>query len=371
MKSRMKWGLAILILALGIGTFLLFYKPDTDPTIIYKGDTKPTQKVTDQDDVHKDNSIVPDEVSGDAITEGTPSNPNIAKSKTDTKYATEVEGYEKEGVEGLYVTHIPRDPDRFAHLPPPPLPPSAVPEDIPEHLKLPEEWIDGVYRNIEPNPHDDHWSDDVLIQFEKIVAEIVRDHNPKRPYAEIWDQFIEYERMYRAYGEYELGYTPSGVVPGSNRMDWLYEQTWAFPELMELALTTTNTIVNGVVLPPPYGEDNRFCVAHEIGIGLLDPVWNKITLKDGRDFFAKGDTLYEFVYHGVTAEGNEWRNTTKYSRTRVTESTPVITIDVYNTSDEELKGYMGWDYSINPLTLQPMDQDSSHVTVYPRLMGAD
>ncbi len=368
MKSRMKWGLAILIiLALGIGTFLLFYKPDTDPIIIYKGDTKPTQKSADKAGIDKDNSIVSDEVSGDAITEGTPSNPNIAKSKTDTKYATEVEGYEKEGVEGLYVTHIPRDPDRFAHLPPPPLPPSAVPEDIPEHLKLPQELMDGVYRNIEPDPQDDQLTPELARQFTEIVQAIVRDHNPKRPYAEIWDQFIEYEKMYRAYGEYELGYTPSAGVPGANRVDWMYEQTWAFPELIELGLKTTNTIANSVSIPPPYGEENRFFVAHEIALGFLDPVWNKITLKDGRDFFIKGDTVYEFVYHGVTAEGNEWKTATKFSRTRVTDSTPVITIDVYNTSDEELKGYMGWDYSINPLTLLPMDHDSSHVSIWPRM----
>ncbi len=143
MKRSMYWGLVILIiLALGIGTFLLFYKPDTDPIIIYKGDTTPTQKVIDKDNVDKDNSIGSDEVSGDAINKDATSDPDTAKPKKDTKYATEVKGYEKEGVEGLYVTHIPRDPDRFAHLPPPPLPPSAVPEDIPEHLKLPEELME-------------------------------------------------------------------------------------------------------------------------------------------------------------------------------------------------------------------------------------
>ncbi len=360
MKSRMKWGLAILIiLALGIGTFLLFYKPDTDPIIIYKGDTKPTQKSVDKDVVHKDNSIVPDEVSGDAITEGTPSNPNIAKSKTDTKYATEVEEYEKGG--RMYVTHIPRDPDRFAHLPPPPLPPSAVPEDIPEHLKLPQEWIDGVYRGLEPNPPGDRFHEVSAEGLRDIALEVVREHNPNRPIAEIWDQFIAYEKMYRAYAEYELGYTPVASL-AAGRLDWGYEQMWAFPEIIEWNLTAP---------PIPHGEEDRFSMAVDVAMGYMTPDWNKITLQDGRDFFIKGNSRYEFVYSGVTDDGNEWERVTGFSRVRLTDSTPVVRIDVYNTSDEELEALMGWDYSINPLTLQPMDHDSSHVTVYPRLMGVD
>ena len=56
----------LIILILGIGTFLLLHKTDTEPIIIYKGDTKPTQKIEDEDVVNKDNnSIVSDPVSGD------------------------------------------------------------------------------------------------------------------------------------------------------------------------------------------------------------------------------------------------------------------------------------------------------------------
>ena len=360
MKRKRYWGLvALIIIGLGIGTFFLFYKPDTDPTIIYKGDTKSTQKIVDTEGVEKDNSSVPDEVSGDAITEGTKSNPNIAKSKTDTKYATEVEGYEKEGVEGMYVTHIPRDPDRFAHLPPPPLPPSAVPEDIPEHLKLPPEWIDGVYRNIEPDPPDDQLTPEIARQLHDIIQEIVREHNPNRPYAEIWDQFIEYEKMYIKYAEYELGYTPSSGVPGANRVDWMYEQTWAFPELIALGIPGSPS--------PPHGEEHPFIAAREVAIGYLNPDWNKFTLKDGRDFFIKGKTRYEFVYSGVTESGDEWENVSGFARCRVTDSTPVVRIDVMNTSDADLQALMGWDYRINPLTLEPLRHDGYYDPIYPRI----
>ena len=358
MKRKRYWGLAILIiLGLGIGVFLLLHKSDTDPIIIYKGDAKPTQK--DKDGVDKDNSIGSDKVSGDAITKDTTSDPNIATSKTDTKYATEVEEYEKGG--RMYVTHIPRDPDRFAHLPPPPLPPSAVPEDIPEHLKLPEEWIDGVYRGLEPNPPEDRFNEVSLERLGDIGLEVVRDHNPKRPIAEIWDQFIEYEKMYRAYAEYELGYTPVASL-AAGRLDWGYEQMWAFPEIIEWNLTAP---------PVPHGEEDRFSMAVDVAMGYMTPDWNKITLQDGRDFFIKGNSRYEFVYSGVTEEGNEWERVTGFSRVRLTDSTPVVRIDVYNTSDEELEALMGWDYTINPITLQPLVHDSSYVTLHPRLMGAD
>ena len=361
MKRKRYWGLvALIIIGLGIGTFLLFYKPDTDPTIIYKGDTKPTQKIVDTEGVEKDNSSVSDEVSGDAITEGTKSDPNIAKPKTNTNYATEVEGYKKEGVEGMYVTHIPRDPDRFAHLPPPPLPPSAVPEDIPEHLKLPEEWIDGVYRGLEPNPPEDRFNEVSIERLRDIVLEIVREHNPHRPHAEIWDQFIEYEKMYRAYAEYELGYTPVASLAAS-RIDWWYEQMWAFPEFAEVILSENQ----------PYGEESRFSMAVEIAMGYTNQDWNKFTLKDGRDFFIKGKTRYEFVYSGITPEGNEWKNVSGFARTRVTDSTPVVRIDVYNTSDEELEALMGWDYRINPITLEPFRHDGYYDPIYSRIMTGE
>ena len=353
MKRKRYWGLvALIIIGLGIGTFLLLHKTDTDSIIIYKGDTEPTQKVIDKDDVHKDNSSVSDDVSAS----------NIAESEKDATYATEPV-YDVSEKGSHYIRHVPRDPSRFAHLSPPPLPPSAVPEDIPEHLIFLPEWMDGVYRDVEPPPPGGGLPDETLKRIANILLEIVREHNPKRPYAEIWDQFIENEKMYRAYAEWELGYTPVRALT-AQRLDWIYEQTWAFPEFVELAISTTTP-------PVPHGEENPFSTAVDVAMGYMEPDWNKITLEDGRDFFIKGNTRYEFVYSGITEDGNEWERVTGFSRVRLTDSTPVVRIDVTNTSDADLKAMMGWDYTINPLTQQPLVHDSSYVNIYPRLMGAD
>gem|GEM_PF-1877378 len=32
---------------------------------------------------------------------------------------------------------------------------------------------------------------------------------------------------------------------------------------------------------------------------------------------------------------------------------------------------MGWDYTINPLTMRPLAHDSSHVTIYPSFMEVE
>ena len=280
MTRRFYWGLAILIILLiGVTVVMLTRTTDTeDKPIVNKYiDREPIKQIKN---------------TGRRDTASVETDKPIAKEPTDqtdvvisqTKYATEEDR-----------TGFPRDPDRFAHLPKPPLPPSAVPENCPEHLKLKPEWIDGVYRGIEPNPSDDQFSEEIAVHLRDIVLEIVRDYNPDRPYAEIWDQFIEYEKMYRAYAEYELGYTPVASLAAS-RLDWWYEQVWAFPEFAELQISEN----------PPYGEESRFSEAVDVAMGYINQDWNKFTLKDGRDFFIKGETRYEFVYSGVTEDGNKW-----------------------------------------------------------------
>ncbi len=347
MKKQLYWGFGILILFFSVvGVFLLIPKDtDTEPEKVYKAPSEEVSEKAQEANTPSDDITLPPRAVQPSADTGEPSEQKLEKRK----YATEPLGYEKEGVEGMYITHIPRDPSRFADKPPPPLPPSSVPDDIPEHLKLPPEWIDGVYRDIEPPPPDDTLTDEIRRSIGEIIQEVVRNYNPKRSYADIWDQFIEYEKMYRAYAEYELGYTPQNASMTCNRVDWLYEQVWAFPEFMELGNTADT--------PPPPGEESRFLTAYDIAMGIDHTGWNHITLKDGRDFYIKGETRYEFVYQGVTEAGDEWKNVTGFSRTRVTESTPVITIDVYNTSDEELKRLMGWDYRVNPITMKPMQDN--------------
>lgn len=359
MSKKLYWGLAaLIILLLGVTAVLLLHNTDTEPTKVYKGDVDPIKDVEKTE--QRDTAAVDTDTT---VAEKSTAPSDAATSQKKTEYATELQGYHKEGVEGMYVTHIPRDPDRFAHLPAPPLPPSAEPEDCPEHLKFLPEWIDGVYRGIEPPPANDQFDQFIEEMGETLrnnILEIARDYNPKRPYAEIWDQFIEYEKMYRAYAEWELGYTPV-ATPAAGRLDWQYEQIWAFPEFAELRISTDQ----------PYGEEDRFSEAVDVAMGYIDQGWNKITLKDGRDFFIKGNSRYEFVYSGVDKDGNNWGTTTRFSRIPPTIDAPTVRIDVYNTSDEELEALMGWDYTINPITLRPLQYGSDHTYIYPRFMEAD
>ncbi len=362
MKRRMYWGVAILLLLLiGItGVFLLSNRTPDEPDVFYhvpSNTSKPAAAETGSDKVPVEQDAGIDKPEAEDV--------NSHQTKVKTEFATEPLGYKKAGVETTYITNFPRDPSRFAHLPAPPLPPSAVPEDCPEHLKLPPELIDGVYRGVEPPPENDQFTDqftgEMVERLRDIVLEIIREHNPNRPYVEIWDQFIEYEKMYRAYAEWELGYTPVASLSAS-RLDWWYEQVWAFPELIELSIAEDDR---------PLGEENRFSMAFEVAMGYINQDWNKITLKDGRDFFIKGNSRYEFSYSGVTEEGDEWGSTTGFSRIRLTESTPVVRIDVTNTSDEALEAMMGWDYTINPITMRPLVHDSSFEMIYPLFMESD
>ncbi len=229
------------------------------------------------------------------------------------------------------------------------MPPPSVPDNIPDHLKLPPEWVNGHYHGLEdPKPEDYEWSAEEALRYKDILEEIVRDYNPKRPLSEIWPQYIAYEKMYRVIAEAELGYTPlSGYA--FSRIDWLYEQTWAFPEVMKMNLFGEE---------PPPGEENKTHTTSRIEMGELEPEWNFFRLADGRPFFLKGETKYYFVYKGLTEEGLPWeRKSGFYRGSNVRNPEKTVTIDVYNTSDEELKRLGGWDYSINPLTLQPIQYE--------------
>ena len=366
MNRKMYWGVAILILSLICiaGVFLQFNCAPTETEVFYHvpADTseppaaEPGFKWVRNGD--RWNKVPVEQNAG--IDNPEAEDVNSHQTRIKTEFATEpVYDVSEKGTQ--YMRYIPRDPDRFAHLPEPPLPPSAVPEDCPEHLKLNPEWIDGVYHGTEPPPANDQFTEEVAGRMGNILLEIIDEHNPKRPYVEIWDQFIEYEKMYREYAEWELGFTPR-THGSSVRLDWTYEQTWAFPEFAELLIAEDDR---------PHGEENRFVAAYDVAMGRLDHGWNKITLKDGRDFFIKGNSRYEFSYSGVNEDGNEWESTTGFSRIRLTESTPVVRIDVSNTSDEALEAMMGWDYSINPITMRPLEHDSSHVPILPRILESD
>ena len=219
----------------------------------------------------------------------------------------------------------------------PPLPPSSVPDDIPEHLKFPEKWKNGYYYGFSEGPEPTDISMEEAERGVSILREIIRDYNPQRPIGDIWHQFIAYEKMYRAYAEVDLGKTPFGGL-SYNRADWLYEQTWAFPEIMDIAFGDSSE-----------DEWSLFTNARSIAMGQQEPHWNEHIMHDGRAFYLRGDTTYKFKW--TTPTGVE--RTTTFSRTLTPKATVVIYPD--ETSDEELERLGWWNFHINPYTLQPVD----------------
>ena len=220
----------------------------------------------------------------------------------------------------------------------PPLPPSSVPDDIPEHLKFPDEWKNGYYYGFSEGAEPADFSMAEAERLLNIIKEIIRDYNPQRPIGDIWDQFIAYEKMYRAYAEVDLNRRTFFGSVSFNRTDWQYEQTWAFPEIMKVVFEPTS-------------EDERslLLTARGIDMGHESPNWNEHILHDGRAFYVRGDTRYEFKW--TTPEGVE--RTTRFSRTLSPKAVVVIYPD--ETSDEELERLGWWNFHINPYTLQPVN----------------
>ncbi len=234
-------------------------------------------------------------------------------------------------VDESYANQVP-DVQVKGHLP---LPPSSVPDDIPEHLKFPDEWKVPYYNTFSEGPHP--IPRDEAERLLSVAREIIRDYNPGRPIGDIWHQYIEYEKMYRAYAEEDLGRTPFAAL-SSNRSDWLYEQIWAFPEIMEIVFGDSSE-----------DEKNLLFSARLIAMGEDSPNWNEHIMHDGRAFYVRDDTTYEFKW--TTLEGVE--RTTTFSRTLNPKATVVIYPE--ETSDEELERLGWWNFHINPYTLQPVD----------------
>lgn len=216
-----------------------------------------------------------------------------------------------------------------------PLPPSSVPDNIPEHLKFPEEWKIPYYSTFSEgaNPI----SPEDAQRGISMLREIISDYNPQRPIGDIWNQFIEYEKMYRAYAEQELGYTPFAAF-SANRAEWQYEQTWTFPEIMEI-----------VVGDSTVDEKNILFNTRLIAMGEQSPDWNEHILHDGRAFYLRDDTRYEFRWGTEERGGSIGRSMT------ADKSAPLVVIHADKTSDQELKALGWWNFHTNPYTLQPVN----------------
>ena len=305
--------LSVFLVAIaGVGLYLLATQPPKDPIVIYKT-VKPLEKSTAE---------VP---KGDTSQGG--------HWKPGDQWHAEPHETEKLPLVDALDKHNPvAAPQGIGY---PPLPPSSVPDDIPEHLKFPDEWKLPYYGSYSgPSPFSIEESERLV----SILREIIRDYNPHRPIGDIWHQFIEYEKMYRAYAEVDLNRTPVGSF-SANRADWHYEQAWAFPEITEVFLGEATR-----------DEKEMLFQARLIAMGEDSPNWNEHILHDGRAFYLRYDTRYKFKW--TTPEGVE--RTRGFSRAG-NPNPPVVVIYPDETSDEELERLGWWNFHINPYTLQPVN----------------
>ena len=210
------------------------------------------------------------------------------------------------------------------------LPPSAVPENLPEHLKLPEAFKKFPYAIYRDDPNVPSLTE-VRAFMQQVIDYAIANHNPKRPIAEVWPAFMEAERIYNTLAAQHLGKFPGGT--GGGNIEWGYEQFWAFPEVHELWQD---------------GEhyNSLPTLVYDVELGLEDPNWNVTTLPDGRTFRMRRNHSYEFKY-----PGGGYR--ISYTRPENTVKNVVID-DVFEISDAELESLSGWNYNFNPYTGGPI-----------------
>ena len=188
---------------------------------------------------------------------------------------------------------------------------------VPEHLLCPEKWVGvyitsldkTVYAEVEQHIH-------------AVAREIVANHNPNRPLAEVWPSFIEAEHQLRA--ESEDGAKIQNV--GSNRIDGMYEQMRKYPEVFELIQEE--------------GPSGLWARVYEVEMGNFEPNWNVVNLPDGRDFRTK----YGYRYRFSNGSGAYFEFCQSDSSTA-----ELVVIDNYEQlSDAELERLGGWNYNYNP-----------------------
>ena len=230
----------------------------------------------------------------------------------------------------LAETEVKADTAPLDHLLPD-LPPSAVPENIPEHLKFPSELKGADYNTRRLSLKEER-------NLQNIFKEIVRDYNPGRSRASVWSQFIAVEKAYRAHSAQKLGRTLRGTMSG-DRYDWQYEQAWAFPEILECFVAESDP-----------DKLSNFASAFDIAMGDMFIDHNVHILEDGREFHMQYQNKYVFKYHYSDGYTLTVRDETAHTPG---EPRPEVVIDVLNTSDVELERLSGWDFRINPITNQP------------------
>jgi hypothetical protein len=204
--------------------------------------------------------------------------------------------------------------------------------DFPEHLLCPEKWV-GVY--ISAIDEDEAEYTEVEQRMHAVAREIIENHNPNRPLAEVWPLFIEEEKRLYAQSEDAGKFTVLNI--GANRIDWTYEQMRNFPEIFELIFEE--------------GFDGQWANVYQVEMGSLDPDWNLTTLPDGREFRVKNGYRYQ-IHVGDELAGGMF----EISLSDLKTAKLIVIDNLEQTSDTELERLGGWNYNINPYTNEATTQ---------------
>lgn len=210
------------------------------------------------------------------------------------------------------------------------LPPSAVPENIPEHLKLPEAFKKYPYAIHIDDPNAPSLAE-VQSFMQQVIDYAIANHNLKRPIAEVWPAYMEAEMVYNTLAAQHLGKFPGGT--GGGNIEWGYEQFWAFPEVHKLWEDAEESY------------NSQPTLVYDVELGLDDPNWNVTTLPDGRTFRMRRNHRYEFNYPGGGY---------RIGLSRPEHSKLVVIDNVFEISDAELEALSGWNYNFNPYTGKPI-----------------
>jgi len=211
------------------------------------------------------------------------------------------------------------------------LPPSAVPDDIPDRYKLPDAWKDLYFIRKDGRTNPDIPLSDIQAFIEEVMVYVVENYNPRRPIAEVWPAFMEASLIYNRLTEQELGVFPGDI--GADHVGRAYEQVWAFPEVFEIIL---ENIKRGDTV------NSQMYLVYQIEMGLDMPNWNLVIFEDGREFRMRRNTRYQFGNLEIGLAHPE--------------RSPLIVVneDTFTVSDAELERISGWNYNINPFTRKPI-----------------
>lgn len=191
-------------------------------------------------------------------------------------------------------------------------------DGVPTHLQCPKELI-GFYTT--------EVSTEALRKIGEIANEVVEKYNPNRPLPEVWSEFIEVEKYYHANADP----IKKGLGVAANRFDWGIQSILDYPEIV-------------ILLREDPIRATDMMMVEQVG---WDPNWNLHKLPDGREFRTDNGYYYEFVY----SSGNDDKFSGKiFGLGHSGTDAERITIDLNETTDEELKRLEGWNYNINPYT---------------------